>query len=252
MSSITLDNPTPFVVWLRSLIICTYTKIGGFMYKCSRFLIPFTLLGLITGMSTAHANSYIELNPGYSYSASNANGAEKIGKKVTHAKGSDSNDKQSGFGMNVNLGYAFNQYLAAELGATLFSRDKLNYKVAGVKSAKIRSRNNWGFDLAGRLTLPVRLVNSGRSTKAGILGVFVKAGPGIMTETLRGKSNFTGKKDTETHSAFAAAYGGGVEYNLTNHIAINSQVNAMTPLSNRNDFAYHTRLLVSGGLKYTF
>lgn len=200
------------------------------------------LVGVSVAQAASYQTAYIEINPGYSHSIDSSELHRFTG-------GTHRDLKKSGFGVNGNLGYQFNRYIAAEAGATWFNKVKNTYTKNG-QSGKLTIDKNWGFDVAARFTLPLRITGS-RRVRAGTLGLFVKGGPALMLETKKAKDG-DGTKYSKSTEAFAAAYGGGIEYNITNSIAINSQFNAMTPLSNTNRMAYKTRMLISGGLKLNF
>jgi opacity protein-like surface antigen len=142
-----------------------------------------------------------------------------------------------GLGYSANLGYQFGQLFGLEVGATSYAPQKV--KVAG---QTFKADRSYMYDLAGKFSFPIN----------DKFDVFAKAGPAFMT---RGASSDIEDVGNYNEYGIGVAYGLGVDYNFSQHVALTTQATGATPLihvspdvSNPN---MPSMFLVSTGLKFT-
>jgi opacity protein-like surface antigen len=143
----------------------------------------------------------------------------------------------SGFAWNINAGYKFMPYVAAEAGYT-------SYSTASIKStpnsgSKIGENTAYSYDFAAKGILPVN--DSG-------LNLFGKLGAAVMkTHIINTNPSVAVVPGSGTHNSISLYCGLGVEYFVISNVALNMQ----WARANGNDRTSRQDLF-SAGLSYVF
>ncbi len=204
------------------------------------------LIGLIGVVSVSSAATviptgpYVEANAGISFVGDGEPSSRSL--EFHTVKGT-----RSGFGFSTNVGYQFTQYLGAEIGVSSYGTQK--FKSEDTPSLKAKSKRDWMIDAALRLTAPL----------PHNFDVFAKVGPSIMFHKVSLSNEAKAVDPTMKTSAtgYGFIYGLGVEYNMTRHIAFNTQFTGGAPVirfsstDDRNHPMIASMYLVSAGLKFT-
>jgi OmpA-OmpF porin, OOP family len=150
--------------------------------------------------------------------------------------GSGLSNTSSGFGWNVNGGYKFMPYVAAEIGYTRYAQTKV--RSAGTNVA---NDNHYSYYFAGKGILP--LSDSG-------IDLFAKLGLGrlnshvIITNPSIVNAN---NVNAGSRAVIGAYFGVGGDYSFTPNLALNAQWNRQKGSSTTGNLD-----LYSLGLTYTF
>ncbi|MCD6055748.1 MAG: hypothetical protein K0R12_710 [Gammaproteobacteria bacterium] len=202
-----------------------------------------------TTSNTVPTGPYVEANVGYSHVDSGF--PDEASHQYGHIGGYAADTvKKGGIGYNLNAGYQFNQQLGLEAGITSYAPQDVEMKEfighgggGSTTLAEASTNRAYMYDVAGKLTFPL-------SNK---FDVFAKAGPAMMSRSLSYTSNSASVDYKER--AVGVAYGVGMDYNFTQHIALTAQANGASPIfqsSSESEPNMPSVFLISTGLKYTF
>lgn len=124
--------------------------------------------------------------------------------------GSGTSSSTSGLGYNINGGFKFMPYFAAEVGATKYANTSI--KASGVGVAK---DTNYSYDLTGKAILPI--VDSGVDlfAKLGIM----RLNSHITTSNAAYISQNSIDVNLGTHMVTGAYIGVGGDYNISQNLA---------------------------------
>lgn len=123
--------------------------------------------------------------------------------------------KNTGFGWNVNAGYKFTPFVAAEIGYTHYA-DALIKNSAGTQAARDK---HFSYDIAAKLMLPIAA--SGLELFAKVGAVRMNSNVTVTNAAAAAVNGLT--FNTGTHTATNIYYGGGAEYAFTPYLLANAQ-----------------------------
>jgi len=153
--------------------------------------------------------------------------------KVSNLSYNDGNS--SGIGGNVNIGYKFVPYFAAEIGGTKYANNSIQ-----LNGVKIGKDQHYSYDLALRGIVP-----------AGSTGfeAFAKVGVGRMVSNISPSSNLfsTSGISSSQHSESGLYIGAGGQYYFMPEMAVNIQWQRQNGNSSTG-----TGSLLSAGLSFIF
>lgn len=161
---------------------------------------------------------YLEANAGYA----------KVNETVEFA----TDNKNTGFGWNVNLGYKFTPYLAAELG--FYGYPNEDFTIYDYSLAK--GKNNYAVAVAGKGIVPL----------GDYVSLFAKLGVGLANHELQ--NEYLKYVNAGSHSGAVALVGAGMAFALTDNLAFVAQGSATSKSSDNIPPMYLGTL----GLSYTF
>lgn len=173
---------------------------------------------------------------------------------ITGLAGGTTSDGSGGFAWGGDVGYQFNQYFSAEMGAYSLPSVSGNVRTTGnpnvaTDAAKVSS---WLLYAAGKLSVPL-FRNLDMFGKLGVAWRFLSySGPGLaLTDGATGQLNSS--LFTNTHYA-AVIFGTGMQYWLSPNWSLNLQYLHVPGRSKAEDFAQQSPNvnLIVGGVGYKF
>lgn len=181
----------------------------------------------ITTFTAATASASLALPNGW-YIEGNA------GSSKAHISEPGTSVSTSGFAWNINAGYKFMPFFAAEIGYTKYA--PANISVSGTKIAK---DTLYSYDIAGKGILPIS--DSG-------LDVFAKIGAAkAKAHLVNTNPSFATVSNAGSTSSTSLYYGIGGEYSFLPNLAANVQWNRVKGKSSVGNLD-----LLSAGLTYIF
>lgn len=130
--------------------------------------------------------------------------------------GTNLSNSTSGFGWNINGGYKFMPYFAAELGYTNYAKTKVTFNGAGIANATNRS-----YYLAAKGILPISDSGVDLFAKLGIARISNHVVISNMSAVIANGLTV----NSGTHAVTAAYFGVGADYFFTPNAAVNVQWN---------------------------
>lgn len=122
----------------------------------------------------------------------------------------------TGFGWNVNGGYKFMPYFAAEIGYTSYAIGTINFN-----GTKVGKDQVYSYDLAGKAILPIQDTGADIFAKLGVARARTK-----VTATNPGLLAANGETLNTVNGTYSALYFGlGADYSFVPNMAVNAQWN---------------------------
>lgn len=178
-------------------------------------------------------NAAVSVPEGW-YAELNA-GSSKV-SNVTYAAGNSISSSSAG--VNLNVGYKFMPYFAAEIGATKYGN--ATAKVSGVKVAQDK---HYSYDLAGKALLPIADSGFELFAKLGIVQ--------LRSHVTEQNSSFVAANgivvNTGSHTVTGWLAGLGADYTVWQGLAVNGQWQYAKGNSKTGNYS-----LYSLGLTYTW
>lgn len=195
--------------------------------------ITITIMGAATLGLTTLAMGVAPLQVGW-YLEGNL-GVSKIGN-VSYAP--NTAITSSGLGWNINGGYKFMPYFAAEIGYTSYAKGTINFN--GSKVGKDQAQS---YDLVGKAILPIQ--DTGGELFAKLGAARAKSHVTVTNASLLAGSGET--LNTGQHNSTDLYFGVGADYSFIPNAAVNLQWNRVDGNSSTGNLD-----LFSLGLSYLF
>ncbi len=142
--------------------------------------------------------------------------------------------KHTGFAGGVEIGYAFNKFIAVEAGFMGLPRARVTHERVGGANVLTnwrgnytRSINNYAFDISGKISIEF--------PNAENIGLFAKAGVGFLQSRFRNRDDWNGwgwgaaggnnwwNDDDNTRSNTNLTYGFGIFWNFTQNLTLDGR-----------------------------